>query len=98
MQPRSGGRSGAPAERSSSTLFSRASTERRTTRSGARREASDGEKQRTGLVVSTTRRPNNGDDGRLGRRGYCIGVGRGCTPGMRTVAFDGGGNEKRLWL
>ena len=49
-------------------------------------------------MVSTTRSPNNGDDGRLGRRGYCIRVGRGDAPGMTTVAFDGGGGKKRLLL
>ena len=48
--------------------------------------------------VSTTRRPDNGDDGRLGRRGYCVGRGRGGAPGMTTVASDGGSGEKRLWL
>ena len=48
-------------------------------------------------MVSTTRRPINGDDGRLGRRGYCIRVGRGGAPGMTTVAsYGGGGGEKRL--
>ena len=50
-------------------------------------------------VVSTTRRLDSGDDGRRGRRGYCIEVGRGGAPGMTTVASDGGGGgEKRLWL
>ena len=49
-------------------------------------------------VVSTPRRLDNGDDGRLGRRGYCVGVERGGTPGMTTVASDGGGGEKKLWL
>ena len=49
-------------------------------------------------VVSTTRRLDNSDDGRRGRRGYCVGVGRGGSPGMTTVASDGGGDEKRLWL
>ena len=82
---RSGGQSGAPVKR-------------RTSCSDARREASDGAKLRTTHVVSTTRRPDNGDDGRLGRRRYCVGVGRGGAPGMTTVASDGGGSEKRLWL
>ena len=63
-----------------------------------RSEASDGAKQQTVPVVSTMRRPDNGDDGRLGRRGYCVGVGRGGAPGMTTIASDGGGGEKRLWL
>ena len=63
-----------------------------------RSEASDGAKRRTVPVVLTTRRPDNGDDGRLGRRGYCIGIGRGDAPGMMIVASDGGGGEKRLWL
>ena len=67
-------------------------------RNGARREASDGAKRRAVPVVSITRRPDNGDDGRLGRRGYCVGVGRGGAPGMTTVASDGGGGEKRLRL
>ena len=49
-------------------------------------------------VVSTMRRSDNSDDGRLGRRRYCFGVGRGGTRGMTTVASDGGGGEKRLWL
>ena len=50
-------------------------------------------------MVSTTRRPDNGDDDRLGRRGYYVGVGRGGSPGMMTIAPDGGdGDEKRLWL
>ena len=49
-------------------------------------------------VVSTTRRLDNSDDGRQGRRGYCVGVGRGGSPGMTTVASDGGGGVKRLWL
>ena len=47
-------------------------------------------------VVSMTRRPDNGDDGRLGRRRYCFGVGRGGASGMTTVVSDGGGGEKRL--
>ena len=63
-----------------------------------RSEASDRAKRRTAPVVSTTRRPNNGDDSRLGRRGYCVRVGRGGAPGTTTVASDGGGGEKRLWL
>ena len=62
-----------------------------------RSEASDGAKRWTTPVVLTTRRPDNGDDGRLGRRRYCFGAGRGGVPGMTTVASDGGG-EKRLWL
>ena len=52
-------------------------------------------------MVSTARRLDNGDDGRQGRRGYCVRVGGGGTPGMMTVASDGGGNgdgEKSLWL
>ena len=49
-------------------------------------------------MVLTPRRLDNGDDSRLGRRGYCVGVGRGSAPGMTTVASDGGGGEKRLWL
>ena len=49
-------------------------------------------------MVSTTRRPDNGDDCRLGKRGYCVGVGRGGVSGMTTIASDGGGDEKRLWL
>ena len=77
-------------------LRSGAGAEQRTSRSGARREASDGAKQWTAPMVSTTRRLDNGDDGRLGRRGYCVGEGRGDTPGMKTVAFDGGGDEKSL--
>ena len=61
-------------------------------------EAVHGAKQRTAPVVLTTRRPDNGDDGRLGRRGYYVGVGRCSTPRMRNVASDDGGDEKRLWL
>ena len=76
----------------------RATGKRRTARSGARREASNGAKRWTSLMVSTTRRPDNGDDGRLERRGYCVGVGRGGAPRMTTVASDGDGGEKRLWL
>ena len=50
-------------------------------------------------MVSMTRRLDSGDDSRRGRRGYCVGVGRGGAPGMTTVASDGGGGgEKRLWL
>ena len=49
-------------------------------------------------VVLTTRRPANGDGGRLERREYCVGVGRGGAPGMTTIASHGGGGEKRLWL
>ena len=99
MQLRSGGRSGAPAKLSSGMLQSGAGAEWRTSRSGARREASDGAKQRTTPVVSTTRRLDSGDDGRRGRRGYCVGVGRGGAPEMTTVASNGGGGgEKRLWL
>ena len=49
-------------------------------------------------MVLTKRRPDNGDDGRLGRRRYCFGVGRGGAPGMTTVASDGGDGEKRLWI
>ena len=61
--------------------------------------ASDGAKRRTAPVVSTMKRLDSGDDGRQGRRGYCVGVGRGGAPGMTTVASDGGGGgEKRLWL
>ena len=63
-----------------------------------RSKASDEAKRRTAPVVSTTRRPDNGDDGRLGRRGYCVGVGRGGAPGMTTVASNRGGGEKRSWL
>ena len=96
--PLRSGQSGAPAKRSSGTLRSGASAERRTPRSCARREASDGAKRWMVPVVSTTRRPHNSDDGRLGRRRYCVGVGRGRAPGMTTVASDGGGGEKRLWL
>ena len=59
-------------------------------------EASDGPKRQTTPMVSTTRRLNNGDDGRLGRRRYFFGVGRGGVPGMMTVASDGSGGEKRL--
>ena len=44
------------------------------------------------------RRLDNGDDGRLGRRGYSIGVGRGGAPGMTTVAYNDGGGAKSLWL
>ena len=73
-----------------------AASERRTSRSGARREASDGAKRRTAPVVSTPRRRDNGDDIRLVRRGYWVGVGRGGAPGITTVASDGGGGEKRL--
>ena len=58
--------------------------------SSARREASDGAKHWTAPVISTTRRPDNGDDGRLGRRSSA--------PRMTTIASDGGGSEKRLWL
>ena len=72
--------------------------ERRTLHNGARREALDGAKQRTALVVSTARRLDIGDDRRQGRRGYCVEVGRGDAPGMTTVASDGGGGEKILWL
>ena len=49
-------------------------------------------------MVSTMRRLDNSDDGRRGRRGYCVGVGRGGSPEMTPVASDGGGGEKRLWL
>ena len=49
-------------------------------------------------MVSTTRMPDNGDDDRLGRRGYCVGVGRGGAPRMTNVSSDGGDGEKRLWL
>ena len=84
-------------EQSSGTLRSGAGAEQ-TAHSGARREVLDGAKRRTAPVVSTSRRPDNGDDGRLGRRGYCVGVGRGGAPGMMTIASDGGGAEKRLWL
>ena len=52
-------------------------------------------------MVSTTRRIDNGDDGRLGRRGYCVKLGGGGAPGMTTVASDGssGSNdENSLWL
>ena len=80
-------------------VCSGAPAERRTSHSGARREASDGAKRRTVPVVLTTRRLNNGDDDKLGRRGYCIRVGRGGTLGMVIVASDGGGGgEKNLWL
>ena len=72
--------------------------ERRTSRSGARREVSDGAKQRTAHVVSTTRRLDNGDDGRLGRRRYCFEVVRGGAPGTTTIASDDGSGEKQLWL
>ena len=61
-------------------------------------EVSDGAKRRTVPVVLTMRRLNNGDDGRLGRRGYCVGVRRGGAPGMTTVVFDGSGGKKSLWL
>ena len=68
-------------------------------RSGARREASDGVKRRTAPVVLTTRRLDNGDDGRQGRRGYCVRVGRDDAPRMMTIASEGGGDgEKSLWL
>ena len=66
----------------------------------ARRKLSDGAKRRTAHVISTMRRLDNGDDGRQGRRGYCVRVG-GSAPGMTTVASDGGGSgddEKSLWL
>ena len=43
-------------------------------------------------------RSDNGNDGRLGSRGYCVGVGRGGASRMTTVTSDGGGGEKRLWL
>ena len=76
---------------------SRAGAEQRMPRNGACREASDGAKRQTTLVVSTKRRLDNGDNGRLGRRGYCVRVGRGDAPRMTTIAYDGGGNEKRLW-
>ena len=49
-------------------------------------------------MVSTTRRLDNGDDSRLGRRGYCVEVGRGGAPGMTIVASDDGGGKKSLWL
>ena len=49
-------------------------------------------------MVLTTRRLDNGDDVRQGRRGYCVGVGGGGVPGMTTVASDGSGGEKSLWL
>ena len=49
-------------------------------------------------MVLTTRRLNNGDGGRLGRRGYCIGLERGRALGMTTVVSDDGGGEKSLWL
>ena len=79
-------------------LRSGGGAEQRTSRSGAHREASDGAKRQMAPVVSTTRRLDNCDDGRRGRKGYCVRVGRGSSPGMATVAFDGGGGEKRLWL
>ena len=46
------------------------------------------------------RRLDNGDDGRQGRRGYCVRVGGGGVPGMATVASDGnsGDGKKSLWL
>ena len=102
------------AEQSSWTLQSKAGAEQRTPCSGACREASDGAKRRMersdrwgeSADGSTTRRLNNGDDYRQGRRGYCVKVGGGGTQGMTTVASDGGGgddgddgdNEKSLWL
>ena len=51
-------------------------------------------------MVSTMRRLDNGDDGRQGRRGYCVEEGGGGVPGMTTVTSDGGGgdSEKSLWL
>ena len=44
------------------------------------------------------RRLNNSDDCRQGRRGYCVGVGGGGTPGMMIVASYGSRSEKSLWL
>ena len=67
-------------------------------RNGGCREVSNGAKRQTTPVVLTMRRLDNGDDGRLGRRGYDVRVGRGGTPGMMTVVFDGGDIEKSLWL
>ena len=63
-----------PTKQSSNTLRSRADAEQRTSRSGTLPEASDGAKRWTAPVVSTTRKLDNGDDSRLGRRGYCGGV------------------------
>ena len=85
----SGGRSGAEQQ---------GPAKRRTSRSGTRREASDGAKRQMVPLVSTTRRLDNGDDCRQGRRGYCVRVGGGGAPGMTTVASDGGGGKKSLWL
>ena len=66
------------------------------------RSTSDGAKRRTAVVVSTTRRIDNGDDGRLGRRGYWVGVGGGGMSGMTTVAFDDGSGssngENNSWF
>ena len=85
-------------KRSGVQLRSGVGIERRMSRSGACREASDGAKRRTTAVVSTTRRLDNGDDGRLGRRGYFIGLGRDGALGMTIVASNGSDGEKSLWL
>ena len=54
------------------------------------------------LIVDMVSEPktllDNGDDFRKGRRGYCVEVRGGSTPGMMTLASDGGDSEKSLWL
>ena len=87
---------GAPAEQSGRG----AGVERKLLRNGARHKVLDGAKRCTAPMVSTTRRLDNGDDCRQGRRGYCVGVGGDNTLGMTAIASDGGGSDdkKSLWL